>query len=395
MRVIKRVGLISIGLFTLSLTVGAVISAKQGSGIQRAYGYTNNDASTYYSSITATEGKELLNQLQSLNTNKRKSLVGYNSMPSKFVYTDPGDNGKVKAFYSGISATYSGNMNREHTWPASRTVGGRGSDDLEDDIHMTRPTRTSDNGNRGNAFYVEGMDARDQSWDPANCGDESYRGDAARIIMYCVVADSRLSLVDKNNDSSSNHTMGKLSDLLKWNLKYPVKAREQTRNEQAENLQGNRNPFIDHPEYACKIWGKYNDAIKKICGTKTINSVTFALESDTKEVGYLFRPQYTVDPEEAFDSLVWSSSEPSVATVGSDGLVTPLAPGTTIIKAESKDDPSVYDSLVLTVTPKQGAPTKKGCGGNIVTTSVVLSTISLFGVGILLVSKFKGVKDEK
>ena len=63
--------------------------------------------------------------------------------------------------------------------------------------------------------------------------------------------------------------MGKLSDLLKWNINYPVLDREKTRNEGAEYLQGNRNPFIDHPEYACKIWGNTNSTTKSICDNAT------------------------------------------------------------------------------------------------------------------------------
>ena len=256
------------------VTAMMVASALTNSAISRnsfdnvdytqAVAYTNHDAATYYSSIDTTKsGTALLTDLQTLNGQKLQSRVGYGSMPSRFTSTDPGTkSGEVTGFYSGKSATYSGNMNREHTWPASRTVGGRDNDPLEDDIHMTRPTLTSDNSSRGNNFFTK---AGTGGWDPGSLGVESYRGDAARIILYCVVADSRLSLVDKATDSASNHTMGKLSDLLEWNLQYPVQEREKTRNEAAESLQGNRNPFIDHPEFGCKIWGNTNDATKRIC----------------------------------------------------------------------------------------------------------------------------------
>ena len=60
--------------------------------------------------------------------------------------------------------------------------------------------------------------------------------------------------------------MGKLSDLLKWNKNYAVQDRERIRNEGAQSLQGNRNPFIDHPEYACRIWGNTNSTTRQICG---------------------------------------------------------------------------------------------------------------------------------
>ena len=72
--------------------------------------------------------------------------------------------------------------------------------------------------------------------------------------------------------------MGKLSDLLEWNLAYlPTTSStastayrvEQNRNEviySHPDLQGNRNPFIDHPEYACRIWGGTNSTTRQICG---------------------------------------------------------------------------------------------------------------------------------
>jgi len=116
------------------------------------------------------------------------------------------------------------------------------------------------------------MKSSTNGWDPAmeSFGDETYRGDSARIIFYCVIADQRLSLLDVNYHATSNanpdYKMGKLSDLLSWNIRYPVLQREMNRNEGAEYLQGNRNPFIDYPDYACRIWGKTNAATKSICG---------------------------------------------------------------------------------------------------------------------------------
>lgn len=226
---------------------------------------TSANFEKYYSSIDSSlTGKDLLNALHSLNTTKTKTLIGYDGMKSKFYKTDPGDSsGQVRSFYSGKSATYSGNMNREHVWPASRTRLGRHNDPLEDDMHMVRPTLISENSARGNAFFTtEGGGG----WDPASFDNPSYRGDAARIIFYCVVFDIELALSDKSSDYTSNHTMGKLSDLLKWNLEYPINDRENVRNNEVEKLQGNRNPFIDHPEFACKIWGDRNDTTRAICG---------------------------------------------------------------------------------------------------------------------------------
>ena len=400
----KRLLLYGLSFLTLFLTIGSVITSKKGISI--ALGYTNHDADTYYNSITASEGKELLTQLQTLQSQKLKSRVGYNSMPAKFAQTDAGGSGKVTAFYNGKSYSYSGNMNREHVWPASKTVGGRDNDPLEDDIHMTRPTLKDDNEGRGNNFYTykvktEGLpDKLDTSgWDVAEVkdGDVTYRGDAARIIMYCVVADSRLSLVDKEYDSSSNHTMGKLSRLLEWNLFYPVTERERTRNEAAEALQGNRNPFIDHPEYACKIWGKYNAATQEICNsTKRITTMYFSNTAYTKEVGAMFRPTLFTDPVDYVGTINWSSSDTSIASIGADGLVTSYKEGEVIITATYAMDTSIFAKCTLTLIPRSNpTPTPSGgCGGSIASTSVILSTISLLGISLILFRKNMVKKDE-
>ncbi|KAH7674754.1 Endonuclease I protein [Dioscorea alata] len=56
-------------------------------------------------------------------------------------------------------------------------------------------------------------------------------------------------------DVNENRTMGLLSELLKWNEIDPPSREEQLRNERICKLyQHNRNPFIDHPEYANLIW---------------------------------------------------------------------------------------------------------------------------------------------
>lgn len=43
--------------------------------------------------------------------------------------------------------------------------------------------------------------------------------------------------------------------LLKWHRQDPVSDKEIKRNDAVYEVQGNRNPFIDHPELAEHIWG--------------------------------------------------------------------------------------------------------------------------------------------
>jgi endonuclease I len=50
--------------------------------------------------------------------------------------------------------------------------------------------------------------------------------------------------------SASPAYMGLLSTLLAWHAADPPDAAERERNEVIFSFQGNRNPFIDHPEWA-------------------------------------------------------------------------------------------------------------------------------------------------
>lgn len=338
----------------LFLTVGcltaSVLGAIKSNSDANTTSVNAGSVSSYYSDIDDNfTGQTLLKSLNKLNNEKLKRRVGYGSMPSKFSYTDydPNNRSKVISFYSGTSATYANNMNREHTWPASRTVGGRGSDPLEDDIHMVRPTLTTENGKRGNSFFVE--NSLGGGWDPNTFKVDSYRGDAARIIFYCAISDTRLTIVDKTTDSTSNNTMGKLSDLLKWNLVYPVLEREQNRNEGAETLQGNRNPFIDHPEYACRIWGDTNATTKDICSkygntapTKleiTPNQSTIAVNEEIK---------LSVKATGGSASCTWATSNSAIATVN-NGVVKGLKNGIVTITAVSKFDVSIKATATINV----------------------------------------------
>ena len=304
--------------------------------------YTNGDGSTYYNGINESlEGESLRSALHSLNVSKRKSTVGYSGMGTtssgQFKYTDyvPSSvkydsNGqpygdRIVSFYSGNSTT---SFNREHVWPNSH-----GGNATENDIHMPRPTIPAENGSRGNSFYVEGKKSGTAGWDPAmeDFGEVSYRGDSARIIFYCMIAETRYQLIEADSHSTSNsnkdYMMGKLSDLIKWNINYPVQEREQRRNEGAEYLQGNRNPFIDHPEYACKIWGNTNATTKALCANATYPSIAHTAGiriddgyqvAETNSTAYTLKVGDSVNflpfVDGAFNSSVsWSLSDYSVA----------------------------------------------------------------------------------
>lgn len=240
---------------------------------------TSSELTSYYSSISSTAtGDTLLSQLRTLNSTKKKTTVGYGSMGTSasgaFSYTDYDPSttstdskgqkygSKVLSFYTKTSAT---SFNREHTWPKSH-----GGNLIEGDIHMTRPTISSENSDRGNSFYVEGKNSSSAGWDPYTAGyAKEMRGECARIILYGVVANSQLNVIAADSHSTSNanpdYLMGNMHTLVKWHFDYSPNEYEMNRNNGAQYLQGNRNPFIDHPEYVAKIWSSFDSTVSSLC----------------------------------------------------------------------------------------------------------------------------------
>lgn len=285
MKIFKPIVLVSISIFLTACLPSPKNKTTSGSDGSSGDQSTETSgvpvspgAEHYYDSITSEmSGNTLKDALYEI-IHPAMCKTAYKAIWDYIRYSDAGHpenaagspDSDIIAYYRGTTSSKSA-MNKEHVWPNSRGGGL-----IEGDPHMVRPTLTKDNSNRGNSFYVEGMNSDKNGWDPKAAGmTESYRGDCARIILYAAVQrKDKLSLVDMTNDDASNNTMGKLSDLLKWNLQYPVSQSEMNRNDilngvmksYGKSFNFNRNPFIDHPEYACRIWGTTNSATKQICG---------------------------------------------------------------------------------------------------------------------------------
>ena len=275
---------------------------------------------------------------------------------------------RISSFYTYTSAT---SWNREHVWPNSHgggSGGNAGSPYPDQDIHMPRPTISSENSNRGNSFYVEDMCSQSDGWDPKKAGYSEYsRGEAARITFYCMTVNSKLALSTTNtppssgkdpitgNNYSSGNTMGNLETLLKWTVDYEVTQREKNRNEGAEYLQGNRNAFVDHPEYACRIWGNVNDTTRSICSgiIETVDVTGVSLNETSAQVSLnnTIKLVATVEPSNASNkSVTWTSSDSSIATVSSDGTVTGVSDGSATITATTNDGGFTATCLVTVST---------------------------------------------
>ena len=332
---------------------------------------TASELASYYSSISDSDtGTSLLSKLQSLNSTKRKKTIGYSGIGTDtsgaVIYTDydlnstaKDSNGqtygtKVASFYTKTAAT---SWNREHMWPNSH-----GGNNVEADILHTRPTISSENSSRGNSFYVEGKNSSSAGWDPYTAGyDIAVRGECARVILYCVVAYPSFTLSDADSHSTSNsnkdNMMGNMNTLIKWHFDYPPNVYEMNRNNGAEYLQGNRNPFVDHPEYVAKIWSNFNSTVSSLCSA---NSSEY-----TNWVPGNYCNYGSTTPVNAVDSVTISASTASV-TVGS----------TTTLSATSSDSGTITwttsNSSVATVSSSSTAS-----GGSITVTGKAAGTATI------------------
>lgn len=145
-------------------------------------------------------------------------------------------------------------LNTEHTWPQSRFNSGMSKDAQKSDLHHLYPTHSEMNSIRGNHKFGE-VDVPDRAlpcptskYGTAKGSHEdifepptAHKGNVARALFYFSVR-YRLR-IDPQEEAF----------LKKWHQQDPVDQDEQDRNEQIYKVQGNRNPFIDHPELVSQI----------------------------------------------------------------------------------------------------------------------------------------------
>ncbi|MGH3467438.1 MAG: endonuclease I family protein, partial [Thermocrispum sp.] len=133
------------------------------------------------------------------------------------------------------------------------------------DLHHLRPEDVQVNSIRDNKDFDAGGGEVDGA--PGNYTDgdsfeprDAVKGDVARAILYMTVryegGDGFADLEPNDQvDNGSAPYMGRLSVLKQWHEADPPDDAEMNRNSLVyEQFQHNRNPFIDHPEWAASIW---------------------------------------------------------------------------------------------------------------------------------------------
>ncbi len=246
----------------------------------------------YYSGATGS-GQILKDQLHAIISSGHNPLPYTSSQTDtwdalKELNRDPAAPSDVLLLYSAVSVPAddtngNGNPNitadswsREHVWPRSYGIESSGPDNS--DLVNLRPIRTSVNSSRGNRLFdeVDPNDSVEPGIAPPNCPDCLYdyafgqgglweprgveKGDLARSMFYMVVRydgqeSGTTDLELGNHPDSESSLFGFLDTLVAWHEQDPVDEEERRRNHLVYGYQGNRNPFIDHPEFVSSIFG--------------------------------------------------------------------------------------------------------------------------------------------
>ncbi|MCH1926069.1 ExeM/NucH family extracellular endonuclease [Shewanella sp. C32] len=240
-----------------------------------------NDASYYSAALTAaSNGSDAATLKAAINSaiSHGQRVLSYSQVWTALTHTDedPENANNVILLYSGRSmskqlngsgsqSSNPDNWNREHVWAKSHGFSDQ-SNEAYTDINHLRPADISINASRGNLDFDNSDNPLAE--DPKNRIDndsfeprDAVKGDVARMLMYM---DTRyegngditpdLELVNRLT-STSEPRLGRLCRLLEWAKADPVDSFEIKRNNAIYKYQGNRNPYIDHPEWISQVYG--------------------------------------------------------------------------------------------------------------------------------------------
>ena len=221
----------------------------------------------YYAECEGLSGTALLDKLFEINQPKVKAYTWERDEAADEALDDPTS---VLCIYTRhnikksnhVSSGYSWDKwNKEHIWP-------QGSwDSSRTDTHNYFACEGEINNQRSSKIFAEGGNRITVHNHVTDCYQTSStfepcdeaKGEVARSVMYGAVM--------YKNDRDLTDIIATVELALKWHIEHPNTERDIRRNEVVyASDQANRNPFVDHPEYACRIWGTTNSETRGLCG---------------------------------------------------------------------------------------------------------------------------------
>lgn len=256
----------------------------------------------YYATVATATPAQLRSTLHAVIANHTKIPYTASSTDTWDVLEvadqHPTNTSQILDLYKNVGYAKQGGgntfYNREHSWPNSFGFPNDGATNYPyTDCHHLFLCDIAYNGARDNKVYDNGVASWTEWSTTLNAGQGggsgvypgnsnwtntaswqtwgSRKGDVARAMFYMDICyeggastpgGQDLRLTDDQNLINASATgsnvpiayMGKLSTLLQWHQQDPVDAKEIARNNAVFAYQGNRNPFIDHPEWVSCLY---------------------------------------------------------------------------------------------------------------------------------------------
>ena len=345
--------------------------------------YVGNFASytysgSYYDSIDFNSGYGMNGALRTSLTSLIKpagfytySSDGETHLATQLQYADEDPTNSANMIYlytrDSVKKNSADSWNREHCWPQSLSNGNWGTSEGGTDILHLRPTYPNTNSSRGNTPYGNSGHVTRKVFNNMDYGYtgngyfeplDEVKGDVARIIMYVWTTYTGWSGYSSLNILK---VFESYDTLLQWHIDDKPDAIEGNRNDYCQtSRQANRNPFVDHPELAWKIFGdNASTSVKNACiaaypGTSgsssnpvTPTSISLNKTTASLAAGKTLQLSASLQPTGATGTVSWSSNNTGVASVNSTGLVTANAAGSATITASVN---GLTANCVVTVT---------------------------------------------
>ena len=290
---------------------------------------------------------------------------------------DPTNSSNMVYLYTrdSVKKNAAESWNREHVWPQSCSGTNPtthddnwGTTEAGTDILHLRPTYNSTNSKRGNKKYgyisgsktAEQYNGMDYGYTSGNYFEplDAVKGDVARIVMYIYVAYN----AHYGNSLNILDTFASYNTLLQWHTADKPDVLEGNRNAFSEaSKQKNRNPFVDHPEYAWRIFGdSCSESVKNACmeaypgeggqtpPTKTLESI--AISGTATKTAYYAGDSF--NPAGLTVTATYSdASTDTIPTSNCTWTPNPLTVGTTSVTCTFNGKTATYSGI--TVTQKQ------------------------------------------
>lgn len=334
--------------------------------------------SGYYNSAQGLEGENLREALRSIITSGHSS----NSYDDLYYYYETTDNfgsnkvwdmysmdenGNADYYYYFNSGQECGNYqiegdcyNREHSVPQSWFNSNY---PMQADLFIVVPSDGKVNGQRSNHPYGE---TDDPSWTSTNGSKQgscsypgysetifepidAYKGDFARGYFYAATR-YKNQISGWNGDSFSGDDLSgwTASMLMEWHELDPVSQKEIDRNNAIHDIQGNRNPFIDHPEFVECIWGGGCSGLRFLSTPLTDAmenlfyeyNIEYQTENENESIVCTSLPQWLSFSPNTSNNTAILSGTPTSSDIGNHSVVIEL----------SEDGNTETQSFTITVT---------------------------------------------